>query len=258
VALIVRHKGDWKIARVNTRTGETVFIGENAKTNGLLLQWNANGKLYRQGLQMEGKDVQFNVSEVDSSTGAERKIYSAEVPTNGSPTLSPDARTLFVLRSLSKQTLGSQPPAGPFDLIAHDMQTGMEKALTRLNNGAVLSVSPDGRYIAASSPDETILIPSVGGNTTEFPGISLEVWFTDSRLFIGRKEPANPEVNKKKTYWWTPIDKSQPRELDLHISSDEASKLIVQGNRIAFGDEFRQPRQVSVIENFLTPATAKR
>jgi Tol biopolymer transport system component len=160
---------------------------------------------------------------------------------------------------------------GDVAFIERDLDTGAERALARGNLGSI-SLSPDGRWIAAQKSDRStqsqaiVLIPIAGGDTRElfraaapasiavqFSGLP---WTPDSRGLIVRKRPGPNSME----LWLVPIADAAAHKLDVDVSRWATGNrglitLSPDGRQIAFLSG-QQISEVWVLENFLSALTS--
>lgn len=128
-----------------------------------------------------------------------------------------------------------------------------------------ISLSPDGRWIAASRSEPStksqtvMLIPVDGGEPQELLRVSeperignRSTWAPDGRGILIKKE-----TNVGTELWFVPISGESPRKIDLDVRSLGTIRLHPDGRQIAF-DSTQFSSEVWVLENFLPALKTRR
>jgi Tol biopolymer transport system component len=154
-------------------------------------------------------------------------------------------------------------------LMQRDLISGNETELVRPPAAVTaMSLSPDGRYIAATSSDRSskantlLLVHTSNGRTEELmrrPAGQRPVvytWAPDSRSILVRmvSNEGPPEI------WRVSLDGSQPVKLDARLDAKiRTVRLHPDGRQIAFQiDEPPKPTEVWVTENLLPMSKSGR
>jgi Tol biopolymer transport system component len=235
-------KGRWGTYRVDVETGEPTRIGE-----GLLL-WASESPAHRTMMA----DTALDGTKLFFSSRERYEMTNAEVPRDDSP---PES----------------------WQIIERDLSSGTERVVVPApvlpdRGGALLSLSPDTRYIAfgqalqgSNSSSRTpannalFIVPATGGTPRElFRGFRRMVWTSDSRALLALKAPPD-----RQELWVVPIDGSAPRNLGIEVldpTGQAPFSLRPDGRQIAFvaGDASPSWSEIWRIENFLpTPNTSR-
>jgi Tol biopolymer transport system component len=156
-------------------------------------------------------------------------------------------------------------------MMERDLASGREREVVRRTGLRVPSVSPDGRYVAATSLDPStkssslLLISIDGGEPRELLRVNppqsllnLVAWMPDSRGMIVSK--FLDENADRSEAWLVPVADGQPRKLDLDDGGGLAQMPIrvhPDGRQIAYmAGESRL--EIWVLENFLRAAKATK
>jgi Tol biopolymer transport system component len=269
--------------RGRTGSANTVLVIRSAETSEVVRElrvklsnlysylWAPDGRsLLLQGRDFKGR---WGTYRMDVQTGDLSPFIFHERRDLLYPTWSPDGKSLYFSRQIS----GGKE----FALIQRDLASGHERELIRRVFVVANRVSPDGRYLAASSVDPStnsrtkLLIPTAGGEPREIMRVSAGVepealanygkgigligtqWAPDSRSFLTTMR-FNDEKHSDEV-WRVPLDGSAPIKLDL--GGVIGFQLHPDGRRIAFAVAERGPprkQEVWVLANFLPALTAKR
>ena len=149
----------------------------------------------------------------------------------------------------------------------------LDRRRDRARFGA-MNLSPDGRYIGATSTDPStktntvVLVPITGGeplevmkggSTSETWGVL--TWASDGRSILVRKTYSDPKQAQE--VWQVPSDVGQPRklyDLDSRVGPGQIS-VHLDDKRLAFAPAQgsmgqRRPAEVWVLESFLPGTTS--
>jgi Tol biopolymer transport system component len=178
------------------------------------------------------------------------------------PLWSVDGKSIYFTRQVNK---------GEQALVLRELQSGNEREVLRRAGIVAEPISPDRRYMVASSSDSTgafvkLLIPVAGGEPRELvripadsdhPRLNGVQWAPDSRSFFTWKFFND---NKRTVEAWrVPVDGSAPVKLDL--GGITFFKLRPDGKEIIFPvTEKGGPRgqEIWALENFLPPVTSAK
>lgn len=206
-----------------------------------LLRWAPDSKAIM--MVARGDDPNTMLFRVDLTTGQVEEVLRKQGEWDlVRSDFSPDGRTLYLVRMLDP-TGGGFPGDGR--IVAHDMSTGAETEIATVGWIGSLSVSPDGRTLAAIELDQSVsasrllTIPSTGGEPREFYRTdnrwTLEIlaglpWTPDGRYVLAVRRGVDQGVLVK-----IPVSGGEPEELgELPFSIDwRHIRLHPDGNRIA-------------------------
>ena len=238
-------RGVGGLHRIDATTGQTLDLDSKS---GVFRQWSEDGKtiFYDRG----------GLIEQDLASGREREIHKDGGGQPNRLALSAEGRTLYYRNPMSAT-------AAAHDLMAKDLATGRETVLVGQRHIAGVFLSPDGRFIVTSAPDQAnrptmLLVPTDGSGARELPrDFALVTWSPDSRSLIATRVGTTPG-GPRSTYWWIPIDGREPRPLTLPDSGRPIAKVVARGRWLAFqegnvsdGPDSNGPSQIWVLENFL-------
>jgi Tol biopolymer transport system component len=224
------------------------------------VSWAPDGRAFVTG----GTDAKgrHGVFRIDARTGD--VVLIAPLPfgfERSFPQWSPNGTHVYYRRPLKADEINEDVA-----FIEREIDSGSERELARGNLGSI-SLSPDGRWIAAQRADSSarshaiVFIPIAGGETREVFRVtapqSLVVYFSgvpwtpDSRSVIVRKWPTPSNIE----LWLVPIADAPPRKLDVDVSRWSAGNrglisLSPDGRQIAFLSG-QQVSEAWVLENFL-------
>jgi len=189
------------------------------------------------------------------------------------PQLSPDGKRLYYRRNFSgigsaQLRLGSADSA----FVERDLASGTEREIIRRPNGFPADLSPDGRFIATTSNDEStksltlVLIPVSGGEPRELLRLSQPErllgpasWTPDGNSIIVEKVRNDSLTDRE--FLLVPVDGGQPRKIDVGptIGLGPVQTVHPDGKQIAYvvGDSTVK-QEVWVLENFLPALNAKK
>jgi len=207
-----------------------------------LLRWTPDSKAVM--VVTRGDDPNPVLFRVDLTTGRIEQVLAKQ----GDWELirsdfSPDGRTLYIVRMLDLNHLGFP---GDGRIVAHDMSTGAETEIAAVGWIGSLSVSPDGRTLAAlelnASENESrlITIPVSGGEPRElyrasdrwaFETMAGLPWTPDGRYILAVRRG-----DTQGTLMKVPATGGEPLEIgEIPFSIDwRRLRLHPDGNRIAF------------------------
>jgi len=160
--------------------------------------------------------------------------------------LSPDGKTVFYVE-LNKNI---------FKIFVQDLETGIEKELYRFDNHVIISLSPDGKWLACSQPLSLNLMPVIGGESKELyrfkPGYGQGrpiTWSVDGKYIIFSREKSGQNS-------WElcriPVDGGEPQKLELKIENRFANlSAHPNGRKIAFSTSDQTTAEFWEMKNFL-------
>jgi Tol biopolymer transport system component len=163
--------------------------------------------------------------------------------------LSHDGKTVFYVE-LNKNI---------FRIFVQDLETGIEKELFRFDNHVIISLSPDGKWLACSQPLSLNLMPVIGGESKELyrfkPGYNQGrpvTWSADGKYIIfSKKEPGHEGWELCRI----PVDGGEPQTLGLEIENRFANlSAHPNGRKIAYSTSDQTTAEFWEMKNFL-PAT---
>ncbi|MBI4472551.1 MAG: PD40 domain-containing protein [Acidobacteria bacterium] len=214
-------------------------------------RWAPDGRSFI----VTGRDLKDRpgVYRVDAQTGeATTSIGSGQYPQ-----LSPDGKKLYSLHGYS--------------VVERDLASGSEREVIRRDPLFAPMLSPDGRFLAATSLDETtkssvlLLISVSGGEPRELIRVSQPqslllrciAWTPDSQTVIVGNSLSDNDVGRG--FLLVPAAGGPPRQIDVGatVRGNLGLKVHPDGRQIAFvaGDN---KEEVWVLENFLPAVNAKR
>jgi Tol biopolymer transport system component len=183
-----------------------------------------------------GRATRAGIIRVDVATGDARFLTAGRAPS-----LSPDSRTLYLLR-------GDQAPGVESSVIQFDLASGTERELLRRSSLYALQVSPDGRHLVARLVDggtqtQSLLLVSV--ETAEARELSVVpepgfvdalFWAPDSRSVLARRA-----VSSRKPIWArVSLDGTVTEYPELELGA--VVRLNADASRVAYA----VPKQVEV------------
>ena len=258
--------GDPRVLVVRSlETGETRELRPNLVYFDQV-SWAPDGRAFvTGGTDPKGRNGVFRI---DARTGDVTPILELPFGFQTSfPQWSPSGTHIYYRVPLKEDAIN-----GDVAFIERGLETGAERELARGNLGSI-SVSPDGRWIAAQKSDRStrsqaiMLVPIAGGETRElFRATSPESiavqfsglpWTPDSRGLLVRKRPGPSAME----LWLVPIADAPPRKLDVDVSRWATGNrgvitLSPDGRQIAFLSG-QQISEVWVLENFLPQRPAR-
>jgi Tol biopolymer transport system component len=168
------------------------------------------------------------------------------------PQWSPDGKRVYY----GRKVLNNE-----FAIVERDLASGSEREVVRRKALGVPSVSPDGRYIAATSSSSLLLIPIAGGEPRELLGVtaperfwSYVAWVPDGRGVIVLRRGGGYGPGELSLVL---VGDGQPRKLEIDMRNFAGGAFSVHpdGRQIAYlaGE---QKYEVWVLENFLPAAKA--
>ena len=175
--------------------------------------------------------------------------------------LSPDGKTLYYRQRIDL------PGARAFAFVKRDLASATETELVRRPALGVVTLSPDGRYIATPSGDPStksntfLIIPTAGGEPKEVtrrappqqPGMF--VWGPDGRSLLIRIGSGGDKVE----LWRAFVDGTPAVKLDTMVDGNVGTvRLHPDGRQIAFQvNTPAKPAEIWVTENFLPTTKSK-
>ncbi len=166
--------------------------------------------------------------------------------------LSHDGKTVFYVE-LNKNI---------FKIFVQDLETGIEKELYRFDNHVIISLSPDGKWLACSQPLSLNLMPVIGGESKELyrfkPGYEQGrpiTWSADGKYIIFSREKSGQNS-------WElcriPVDAGEPQKLGLEVESGFINlSAHPNGRNIVFSSS-KTNTGFWVMENFLPKTKDKK
>jgi Tol biopolymer transport system component len=223
------------------------------------------------GTDLKGRRGQY---QIDAQTGEATLTLTSD---RGSAAVqsSPDGKKVYYQKNYGYETgTGSDR-----SFVERDIASGTERQIIRRpvrdNAGATfaLNLSPDGRFIATTSNDEStkssvvLLVPVSGGEPRELLRVSqpqvftaTASWMPDGRavLVIKSLNFGWPGIGNE--LWIVPIDGSQPRKIDLGTTTGlgPAVRVHPDGRQIAYAVGEGEKSEVWALENFLPALNAKK
>ena len=222
-------------------------------------RWSPDGRSF----VVSGYDVKGRpgIYKIDAQSGATSPLILGSADLSGPqgsalPVWSPDGR--FIYYKVLNDTRSS------LTLMERDLASGTDREIARGVPGDI-SVSPDGRYIAAPAGARAdgkcyslLLIPATGGAPRELLRLNQPEafsrfwsvdWTRDSSAVLAIKE-----TGPHRELWQIPIEGGQPRKLDIDIdgwSNGEAGfRIHPDGRQIVFSTG-RNAIEIWALENFL-------
>jgi len=252
-------------------TGQTREIQPKLSYFGLY-HWAPDGRSFI----VNGRDLKNRpgVYRLDAQTGDATPLMMHEPSLAiDLPQLSPDGKRLYYRRNFSgigsaQLRLGSADSA----FVERDLASGTEREIIRRPNGFPADLSPDGRFIATTSNDEStksltlVLIPVSGGEPRELLRLSQPErlfgpasWTPDGNSIIVEKVRNDSLTDRE--FLLVPVDGGQPRKIDVGptIGLGPVQTVHPDGKQIAYvvGDSTVK-QEVWVLENFLPALNAKK
>jgi len=143
-----------------------------------------------------------------------------------------------------------------FKIFVQDLETGIEKELYRFDNHVIISLSPDGKWLACSQPLSLNLMPVIGGESKELyrfkPGYNQGrpvTWSADGKyILFSKKEPGHEGWELCRI----PVDGGEPQKLELKIENRFANiSAHPNGRKIAFSTSDETTAEFWEMKNFL-------
>jgi Tol biopolymer transport system component len=265
------------LAYLSRRSLEIIVIGIRTRTTGQVrelpsemvrldsFRWAPDGASFI----AVGRDNKHGngIYRIDAQSGRASLMVSRKAPTVNSPALSPDGKTLYYNHMIDL------PGAEDFAFVKRDMASGNETELLRRpllgpKRTPVISLSPDGRYLAATIVDGSTksntfwIVPTAGGEPREVirraqpQGLGLFVWGPDSRSLLLRVRSGGDKAE----LWRAFVDGAPAVRLDATLDTNIASaSLHPDGRQIAFETRTpATPTEIWVTENFLPALKAAK
>ena len=216
------------------------------------LRWSPDGRsILGVGSDEEGQygylfaiDAQTGHAEIIARKGIEGVISQ--------PNWAPDGSTVYYVESGSR---GCR-------IMRHEIRTGMKEELLRYSSIGIihyLTLSPDGRWLAAFIGDAVKIISVAGGDPRvliQVKDIRTIAWTRDGRyLLYGRNRDDSEDMVE---LWRIPANGGESQKLDLAMSNLMHMRVHPDGRGIAFtGSQQPEKIEIWVMENFLPPPEEK-
>jgi Tol biopolymer transport system component len=218
--------------------------------------------------------------ERDMTSGLERELLRGTAGPWFATSLSADGKKLYYRQG---KATAAEPSVLQAALIERDMASGVERELIRGNFDGPL-LSPDGRFIAASTVDlstkskSLVLVPVAGGEPRTLMRVDLlqsvidspqaknleylsgliVLWAPDSRSLVF-------QLTLSKGLWWVPADgREAPKPVNLGVGANHWNvRVHPDGRQFAVAVAVQQPQnqgpvEVWVLENVMPKAGPKR
>jgi Tol biopolymer transport system component len=235
----------------------------------LAYRWTPDGRAFiAQAADFKNR---VGIVRIDAATGDVAPIAMPPAPTRYTrPQLSADGSKLYYFANVER-VLDGRVVRDP-SLVERDMSTGSERTLMKLSgrpSAAFGNLSPDGRYLGAVLLDKPRMAVSIIDLSTGVEQELLRVsapenflggppveWTPDSRAVVVRKEVGE----KKQEIWLIPMDRGQPRRLDLGVSNYSGFQIRISpdGRQIAFTTGDQPSREFRVLERIVLPSVARK
>jgi Tol biopolymer transport system component len=222
------------------------------------IKWAPNGESLLALVSVRGR---YSIARIDARTAEVSNIVSNPPGSTlliRGPEWSADGTKVYYRR---RQPIPAGDPALTETVVEHDVRSGETRDLYRAERGTLvgLSASPDGRYIAARTPTNTILIATSTGTSRVLLPVAADVvgWTPDGRSAIGvsGQFPNNTELIRLQ------VDGSQPTSV-TKLPPGWGMRPNRAGTRIVFfasdltEQNTRRPREIWSLENFPPPVTS--
>lgn len=229
--------------------------------NGVGLEWFPDGRsLLAVGRGRPSETTEYH--QIDLATSEARLIHTATGSGAGTtdPQISPDGRTLYYVRG---------PQMAARQIVAVDLSTRRETELLKGWFGSI-ALSPDGSRMAylgnlesRVQPNELAVISVTGeGRRVVLSPVDSQsgmrfntiTWSRDSAfLFFVRPTGSGQQISR------VSVDGGSPESSGIEVRGIiKNPQISPDGRRLAFGAVRPEPAELWVLENFLTPANAKK
>ncbi len=213
-------------------------------------RWSPTGRRIYFDREVGSRGDTIAIIERELSTGAEREVYRGGAGGVRRLAFSPDVRTIYYRRTT---------PGSPLqDLIARNVDTGLETTLVAQRMLGALDISPDGRFVTVQSGAETLIVPVDSSPIGRVTGYERLDWAPSGAGALASvfELPGVPYQGAK--HWWIQPSGAARRRVNLQVSLSTAGgfALSPDGHRIAFFEREQltaPPSEIWVLENFLPP-----
>ena len=214
-------------------------------------RWSPDGRFIAvNGSDLKGRQGLFRI---DVQSGAVSPIaLSGPGDSIDGQDWSPDGKKVYYRRL-------SDP--GHRALFERDLASGEEHEIIGSRNMSAGNLSPDGRWIAARSKDEStgsntlIILPVSGGHPREIfrtqNSLLFPSWAPDSSSII-----IPQAVNNRLEHWRVPLAGGEPIKLNVNLGDYRVS-VHPDGRQVAYSTGENR-YEVWVLENFLPAASVKK
>jgi len=258
--------GSWSIRIRTVGTGEERELSPNLRSLRNYRysppQWSPDGRfLLVSGVDGKGR---WGLFRIDVETG--KAVLEVQHQDNRvfRPAWSPDGKTIFFLRQQIQAT------SYPRSIVAHDIESGQEKALYRGEGIIGLAVSPTGGHLAFFDREDgravLKILPVQGGEPRKVfsaPGASVPyfvglAWSPDERHLFwsqhvsegGRALSPWPEVPTL-ALWRISAEGGEPQRLGIEAEVLRDITVHPDGKRLSFTAGHPAHAEVWAMENFL-------
>jgi Tol biopolymer transport system component len=258
MSYLSRREGRMVLAIRELATGNVQVIGPQL-SNVASKAWSPDRKVFAiQGNDLKGRRGLFMV---DAETGEASRLVTAGIGAAGGVAWSPDGKKLY--------HGGRIGTAQAF--FERDMVSGAERQIIRRARLSIhISLSPDGRWIAAMTADAAgqaaIVFPASGGEARELmrtnqASLAIAFWAPDSNSVILTRGTFRDRWVEPVDYWQVPVSGGEPKRTDLKIDSATSPqwtwpRLHPDGRQVAFTTGGQSKNEVWVLENFLPKSRA--
>lgn len=221
--------------------------------------WSPAGAVTVAGRDRDGR---WGIYNLDSQSGASRRLFANESGTPSPLAWSPDARTLYLERWPENNGLRV--------IVARDLQSGHEREIVRATPDAV-AVSPDSRFLAltdrTSNDASLLIVPLEGGTPRNLlrvhnpETLGFVTWSADGAFLIFAKV-VQQGGNARREFMRVPAAGGEAVRIELGPDFTDIQGVSLRihpdGRRFAF-NTLRQPRsEIWALENFLPVSAAAR